>query len=88
MITKWIVLVFLFIAQPTFAQIYKWTDSQGNVHFSDKPQPGAEKVELPSVQTYTLKMYYLQLKTLKIQVWKTHPFMKEYNLSNLKIRSP
>ncbi|KGP63466.1 hypothetical protein EP47_05615 [Legionella norrlandica] len=35
------------------AQIYKWTDSQGVVHFSDKPHEGAEKVKIPETQTYT-----------------------------------
>lgn len=35
------------------AQIYKWTDSQGVVHFSDKPHEGAEKVKIPEAQTYT-----------------------------------
>ena len=36
-----------------YAQIYKWTDSSGVVHFSDVPHSGAEKVDLPGVQTYT-----------------------------------
>lgn len=35
-----------------FAQIYKWTDSQGVVHFSDKPSPGAEKINLSQPSTY------------------------------------
>ncbi|HBD7470011.1 TPA: DUF4124 domain-containing protein [Legionella pneumophila] len=35
------------------AQIYKWTDSQGVVHFSDKPHQGAEKIKIPEAQTYT-----------------------------------
>lgn len=35
------------------AQIYKWTDAQGNVHFSDKPHQGAEQIELPEVQTFS-----------------------------------
>lgn len=38
-----------------FAQadtIYKWVDAQGNVHYSDKPQPGAQKLKLPAAQTY------------------------------------
>ncbi len=34
-------------------QIYKWTDSSGNVHFSDKPNPGAEQIQLPTAQTYS-----------------------------------
>lgn len=32
------------------APVYKWTDGQGNVHFSDRPDelPGATRIELPS----------------------------------------
>src|SRR5271166_6544773 len=26
------------------AVVYKWTDADGVVHFSDQPQPGAEKI--------------------------------------------
>lgn len=33
--------------------LYKWVDQQGNVHYSDKPQPGAEKLKLPAVTTFT-----------------------------------
>lgn len=32
--------------------LYKWVDDQGNVHYSDKPQPGATKVHLPKPTTY------------------------------------
>ena len=35
------------------ADIYKWADENGNVHFSDKPQPGAETITLPPTQTYS-----------------------------------
>lgn len=35
------------------AEIYKWTDSDGNVHFSDKAHQGAETIQLPPVQTYS-----------------------------------
>lgn len=36
------------------AQIYKWVDANGTVHFSDKPvaDQQAEVVEAPPVQTY------------------------------------
>jgi len=37
----------------SFAQIYKWTDAQGNVHFTDTPHEGAEQVKIPESQTYT-----------------------------------
>ena len=32
--------------------VYKWVDAQGNVHYTDHPRPGAEKVRLPKTQTY------------------------------------
>ena len=32
--------------------LYKWVDDQGNVHYSDKPHPGATKMKLPATQTY------------------------------------
>lgn len=48
-----IVIVSLLLSLSVHAQIYKWTDSQGNVHFSDKPHQGAVKIELPEVQTFT-----------------------------------
>lgn len=28
------------------AEIYRWVDSQGNVHFDARPRPGAEQVEV------------------------------------------
>jgi uncharacterized protein DUF4124 len=33
--------------------LYKWTDAQGVVHYSDSPQPGAEQVHVAPVQTYS-----------------------------------
>ena len=35
------------------AEIYKRVDDEGNISFSDKPQPGSEKVKLAPIQTYT-----------------------------------
>jgi Domain of unknown function (DUF4124) len=32
--------------------VYKWVDAQGNVHYTDHPHVGAEKVQLPRTQTY------------------------------------
>src|SRR6202034_1756125 len=31
---------------------YRWVDAQGVVHYSDTPQPGAQKIEVQSAQTY------------------------------------
>lgn len=50
-------LIFLFILSLiTVAhadQVYKWVDAQGNVHYSDKPHPGAEKVKIAPPQSYS-----------------------------------
>ncbi len=35
-------------AGAVLAQAYKWTDEDGVVHFSDRPQPGAEQIQLPT----------------------------------------
>jgi hypothetical protein len=43
----------LLLVCPLHADIYKWTDDNGNVHFSDKPQPGAETIKLPPTQTFS-----------------------------------
>jgi len=31
---------------PAHAEIYRWTDAQGRVHFGERPQQGAERVEV------------------------------------------
>lgn len=30
------------------AKVYKWTDNQGNIIYSDSPRPGAEAIEVPT----------------------------------------
>jgi hypothetical protein len=37
---------------PAHAQTYRWVDKNGTVHYSDRPQPGAQQVDLPKAQTY------------------------------------
>jgi hypothetical protein len=34
------------------ATVYKWVDEHGVTHYSDQPQPGANKVQVEGVQTY------------------------------------
>ena len=39
-------------ATAVFADVYKWTDAQGRVHFGDKPPAGAsETITMPSRET-------------------------------------
>ena len=52
------------------AQLYKWTDSEGRVHYSDLPQlpstPGVEKAKLPANVIESDTMPY-ELKTTAIK---------------------
>jgi hypothetical protein len=34
------------------ATLYKWVDADGVTHYSDRPAPGSEKVQIASAQTY------------------------------------
>lgn len=42
------ILLGILAATGALAEAYKWTDENGVVHYSDRPQPGAEVVELES----------------------------------------
>lgn len=41
----------LLVLAPASADVYRSVDEHGNVVFSDKPSPGAEKVDIPPPQT-------------------------------------
>lgn len=43
----------VFIFCVSYAQIFKWTDSQGVVHFSDQPHPGSKQLQIPNSQGFT-----------------------------------
>lgn len=38
------------IAGGVFGQAYKWVDESGVVHYSDRPEPGAEEFMLPTIR--------------------------------------
>lgn len=41
----------LFASAAAHAQAYKWIDEDGTVHYSDRPRPGAEQIELDRSET-------------------------------------
>ncbi len=43
---KLLILLLLFFSTTLSAEIYKWVDEKGDVHFTDEPRQGAEAVEL------------------------------------------
>lgn len=48
-----IVVSILLATGSVLAEAYRWTDENGIVHYSDKPEPGAERIELPSDNVVT-----------------------------------
>lgn len=44
-------LLGLLFTGDVLAQAYKWTDKDGVVHYSDRPMPGAEEIQLPASNT-------------------------------------
>ena len=52
-----LVLAGLLAAGSLLAEAYRWVDSDGVVHYSDRPEPGAEKIELPEANTTDMRRY-------------------------------
>ena len=51
---KWLPLLLCLLVPSAFAGLYKWVDTDGNIHYTDTPPPqGAEEVTLPPNVTYT-----------------------------------
>lgn len=51
---RWILLALLcgWALGAQAEDIWRWVDENGVVHYSDRPRPGAEKIELRGAQTY------------------------------------
>ncbi len=45
----------LLLTGSVMAQAYRWVDADGVVHFSDRPQPGAEEIVLPEANTVSVR---------------------------------
>ena len=43
----------LLLSTPSFGAAYKWVDENGQVHFSDRPRPGAQEIQLPATPAPT-----------------------------------
>lgn len=48
-----VLTLFLMPSMGAADTLYKWVDAQGNVHYSDKPAPGATKINVPKAPTFT-----------------------------------
>jgi hypothetical protein len=50
-----VLLVALLLVQPALAQVYRWVDADGVVHYTDRPVEGAEVVDLPESKGTTFR---------------------------------
>mgnify|MGYP003700324227 CR=1 FL=1 len=49
---RFLLLFLVTLSLPAFAQVYKWTDDNGNVHFGNQPPPGQqEEVQIRESKT-------------------------------------
>ena len=51
---RWLLLLSLVAAQSVAQQAYRWTDENGQVHYSDRPGPGATEVRLQGAQGFSV----------------------------------
>jgi len=49
----WMLLLLLFAAGAAGSEMWRWVDADGVVHYSDRPHPGAERVDMGRAQTFT-----------------------------------
>jgi hypothetical protein len=50
---KWLILLFAICVPPaSAAPAWTWVDAQGQVHYSDRPVPGAKQIDLPAAQSF------------------------------------
>jgi hypothetical protein len=49
----WIVLLLVMSTGAVASEMWRWVDANGVVHYSDRPHPGAERIELGSAQSFT-----------------------------------
>jgi hypothetical protein len=50
---SWLLIACLLGTQVLAQQAYRWTDENGQVHYSDRPAPGAAQVNLRGAQGYS-----------------------------------
>jgi hypothetical protein len=60
-----ILLIGLVTAVGAFADVFRWVDEEGIIHFSDRPHEGAEIITLPEAQTYSAQPVRSRQKTVQ-----------------------
>lgn len=53
MIRYLLLMICLVSGYATATEVFRWTDDDGQVHYSDRPHEGAESFQLPDAQTFS-----------------------------------
>ncbi len=65
------------------AETYRWVDDDGVVHYTDKPHPGAEEIELPSDKPVASRVRYSRPRAAA-----TSLEAEEFKYEHLSVVSP
>jgi hypothetical protein len=49
---KWLAVLSIWVTTASGAPAWTWVDANGQVHYSDRPVPGAKQIELPGAQSF------------------------------------
>ncbi len=76
-----IALLLVLVSAQAFAQAYRWVDENGVVHYSDRPQPGAEEIVLPESNT-------VRMRTVAPRPRQSEPPPEKPDYESIAIASP
>ena len=89
MLTRLFILVSILMAAGTvLAQAYRWVDDDGIVHYSDRPQEGAERVFLPSDNRVTRRVAPTPVAAAATSSSEQQPEPAAFQYESLAVSSP
>ena len=82
-------IIALLLSAPSFAELYKWTDENGEIIYSDEPPPqGAETIDPPPITTTPPVRYQPKPAAVKKNAPADEKTPPATSYSSLKITSP
>lgn len=82
------VLCALLVASVAFAQAYRWVDEDGVVHFSDRPVPGAERIELPQSEQRRTPRSNARTPTQRISAAQPAAVEEPFSYNSIAVAAP
>ncbi len=86
--TTCIALLALLAASASPAQVYRWVDEDGVVHYSDTPHPGAEEIRLPESEPPPPAAEFETLRRTPPVRREQAPTQQAFDYTSLQFASP